>query len=82
MTRLVRHPAVQPVAAPLPMHLPTPQRDRMRTCRYCRWVEVRRRFGSQEDSLSCTSKWGVRGRAGEGLSCCDFEREPGSDDGG
>lgn len=62
------------------MHLPTPPRDRMRTCRYCRWVEVRRRLGAREDSLSCTSKWGVRGRAGEGLSCCDFERDPGADD--
>lgn len=62
------------------MHLPTPPRDRMRTCRYCRWVDVRRRLGAWEDSLRCTSKWGALGRAGEGLSCCDFEREPGSDD--
>lgn len=61
------------------MHAPLNQ-DPMRTCRYCRWVEVRRRLGARENALSCTSKWGVRGRAGEGISCCDFEREPGSDD--
>lgn len=79
LTAQLQEPVMIPPATSASMHAPL-NRDPMRICRYCRWVEVRRRLGAREDALSCTSKWGVRGRAGEGLSCCDFEREPGADD--
>ena len=47
-------------------------------CIHCRWVEVKVRPTSR--GLGCLCPKCLYGQAGEGKSCCSWEREPGADD--
>lgn len=51
-----------------------PWADDGKRCRYCRWVE------GYFPRFSCGNPKCLRGQAGVNVSCCSYEREPGSDD--
>ena len=55
--------------------------DDGRRCITCRWVEVKPcSTPGRPLGLGCTHPMACYGQAGEGKSCCSWEREPGADD--
>lgn len=56
-----------------------PWTDDGRRCIHCHWVDVVFAVTGRR-SLGCNCPKCLYGQAGEGKSCCSWEREPGSDD--